>query len=269
MFTVLVTLAAIGNVLLSSIATSPSIAQAQLNCTEVETFKGNGNKQTPPFEVTSDQWRIRPNFESTTPDEGLRNFTIKAYNADDRNFETFLPLEGPGSEPILVSAGAGRYYLDVLRSDNATWAITIEECGVSAPPPEPNPPRPNPPEPNPPQPNPPVDDKNCGNYATQAAAQAELRRNPEDRFGLDGAIGRSSTGIPGVACEDNPPPKDLTPVPGYGEQPRSPRPPKPPKPPHHPKLPPTGGPSSAEILGLGALALLGAALIAGRGIVRR
>jgi len=130
-------------------------------------------------------------------------------------------------------------------------------------------PEPNPPEPNPPQPDPPVDNKNCGNYPSQAAAQAVLRRNPDDPFGLDGVPGRTSSGIPGVACEDNPPPKDLTPAPGYGEQPRSPRPPKPPKPPYHPKLPPTGGPSSAEILGLGALALLGAALIAGRGIVRR
>ena len=132
-----------------------------------------------------------------------------------------------------------------------------------------NPTEPNPPEPNPPQPDPPVDNKNCGNYPSQAAAQAVLRRNPDDPFGLDGVPGRTPSGIPGVACEDNPPPKDLTPAPGYGEQPRSPRPPKPPKPPYHPKLPPTGGPSSAEILGLGALALLGAALIAGRGIVRR
>src|SRR5215217_5421458 len=139
MFTLLVTLAAIGNVLLSSIATSPNIARAQLNCTEVETFTGNGIKQTPPFEVTSDQWRIRTNFESTTPDEQFRTFVIKAYNADDRNFQTFIALEGPGNEPFLVSAGAGRYYLDV-RSANATWTITVEECGEPASPPRRSPP---------------------------------------------------------------------------------------------------------------------------------
>ena len=152
--------------------------------------------------------------------------------------------------------------------DNHGNGIGEGSPGCSGTPPEPNPPRPNPPEPNPPQPNPPVDDKNCENYPTQAAAQAELKRNPEDRFGLDGAIGRSSTGIPGVACEDRPPPKDLTPASGYGEQPPPPRPPEPPKPPH-PKLPPTGGPPYAEILGVGAMLLLGAALIAGRGILRR
>src|SRR5215204_612507 len=90
-------------------------------------------------------------------------------------------------------------------------------------PPQPNPPRPNPPEPNPPHPNPPVDDKNCGNYPTQAAAQAELRRNPEDPYGLDGAKGRTPSGIPGVACEDNPPPEDFRPAPGYGGTPPSAR----------------------------------------------
>src|SRR5215203_4602912 len=121
--------------------------------------------------------------------------------------------------------------------DNHGNGIGEGSPGCSDNAPQPNSPEPNPPEPNPPQPNPPVDNKKCENYPTQAAAQAELKRNPEDRFGLDGAIGRSSTGIPGVACEDRPPPKDLTPASGYGEQPQPPRPSEPPKPPH-PKLPP-------------------------------
>jgi micrococcal nuclease len=133
-------------------------------------------------------------------------------------------------------------------------------------------PTPNPsPNPGPtptPTPMPHPADKNCDNYPSQAAAQAELRRHPEDRYGLDGAIGTSSTGIPGVACEDNPPPKDLRPAPGYGGN-RSPPPPLPKRPPHNPpeppRLPPTGGPSPAA----GTLLLLGAALIAGRGVLRR
>jgi micrococcal nuclease len=119
-----------------------------------------------------------------------------------------------------------------------------------------------------PTPTPDPVDKNCDNYPSQAAAQAELRRHPEDRYGLDGAIGESSTGIPGVACEDNPAPKDLRPAPGYGGNP--PPPPQPPKrPPHNPpqppRLPPTGGASPVG----GSLLLLGAALIAGRGVLRR
>jgi micrococcal nuclease len=116
------------------------------------------------------------------------------------------------------------------------------------------------PGPAPPGPTPPAD-KNCSGYPSQAAAQAELRRDPEDPFGLDGPKGRAATGIPGVACEDNPPPKDLRPAPGYGGTPPTP----PPRPPQGPQLPRTGGPSPA----VAAVLLLGAALIAGRGILRR
>jgi micrococcal nuclease len=99
-------------------------------------------------------------------------------------------------------------------------------------------------------------DKDCGDFRSQAAAQAELRRHPEDRYGLDGAIGRSSTGIPGVACEDNPSPKDLRPAPGYGDNSPPPPPPPPKQPPHEPpkRLPPTGGPAYPGILGVGLLA---------------
>lgn len=79
------------------------------------------------------------------------------------------------------------------------------------------------PNPNPP-PNP-GGDRDCADFPSQAAAQRELRRDPSDPFGLDGPEGRGSTGIPGVACEGNPPPEDLIPAPGYGG-----------------RLPETGGP---------------------------
>jgi len=127
------------------------------------------------------------------------------------------------------------------------------------------------PGPTPPPPPDPGEDKNCSAYPSQAEAQAVLRRNPDDPYGLDGAIGRGTSGIPGVACEDNDPPRDLRPAPGYGES--TPNPPQPPRnsrqpprnPPQPPGLPPTGGPSPVT----GAMLLFGAALIAGRGAFRR
>lgn len=48
---------------------------------------------------------------------------------------------------------------------------------------------------------------NCGNFASQADAQAVLRADPADPNDLDHG------GIPGVACESNKAPKDLVPVP--------------------------------------------------------
>ena len=63
-------------------------------------------------------------------------------------------------------------------------------------------------------------------------------------------------------ARDNPPPKDLTPVPGYGGMP-----PQRPQPPRNPPgvLPPTGGPPYL----VGAVLLLGVAVVAGRGVLRR
>ncbi len=47
----------------------------------------------------------------------------------------------------------------------------------------------------------------CGHFASQAQAQAVLRADPSDPNKLD------QGGIPGVACEANPPPRDEVPVP--------------------------------------------------------
>jgi hypothetical protein len=53
---------------------------------------------------------------------------------------------------------------------------------------------------------------NCSDFPSQAAAQAELRKDPSDPNGLDGPPGPAFEGIRGVACENLPPPKDTTPV---------------------------------------------------------
>jgi hypothetical protein len=52
----------------------------------------------------------------------------------------------------------------------------------------------------------PPGDKNCSDFPSQAAAQAALRADPSDPWGLD----RDRDGI---ACENNRTPKDLVPVP--------------------------------------------------------
>lgn len=47
---------------------------------------------------------------------------------------------------------------------------------------------------------------NCSDFKSQAEAQAVLRADPRDPNRLDGDRD-------GITCENNPPPKDLTPVP--------------------------------------------------------
>jgi len=106
----------------------------------------------------------------------------------------------------------------------------------------------------------------CPDFRYQEDAQKVYDRGPSDPYGLDGPIGPASSGIPGVACED------LPHRPSSGDQ----YSPKPPSPVDNPKgvmpgteakrMPDTGGP---PYLMVGALALLGTALVAGRGILKR
>lgn len=60
---------------------------------------------------------------------------------------------------------------------------------------------------------------NCDDFPNQAAAQQALREDSSDPEGLDGPPGGAFSGIPGVACEDLPPPTDFNPVdPGPGQE---------------------------------------------------
>ena len=54
---------------------------------------------------------------------------------------------------------------------------------------------------------------NCEDFDSQEEAQEALRENPDDPDGLDGPPGQPSSGTPGVACEDLPPPRDERVVP--------------------------------------------------------
>lgn len=87
---------------------------------------------------------------------------------------------------------------------------------------------------------------NCDDFASQAEAQESLRENPDDPDGLDGPPGQPSTGTPGLACEDLPPPRDEGAVPF---QPQGGPPPKtsPPKSsPSQPSPPPPPAPSEDD-----------------------
>jgi hypothetical protein len=113
-------------------------AYAQQNCDTVQTFTGNGIKDTQPFTVTSDTWRLRYTFESTTDDQQSSSFEMTVYKPGNSIPESIITLERPGSDTSYVNAGAGTYYLSI-GSANATWSVTVEECSAPAPSGTPNP----------------------------------------------------------------------------------------------------------------------------------
>ena len=107
-------------------------ANAQQNCDEVQTFTGTGIKETQPFTVTSDTWRLRYDFQSSTPDQQSSSFDMSVYKTGNTIPESVISLERPGSDTTYVNAGAGTYYLSI-GSANVTWTVTVEECSASAP----------------------------------------------------------------------------------------------------------------------------------------
>jgi hypothetical protein len=113
-------------------------AYAQQNCDAVQTYTGNGIKDTQPFTVTSDTWRLRYDFESTTGNQQSSSFEMTVYKRGNSIPESIITLERPGSDTSYVNAGAGTYYLSI-GSANATWTVTVEECAASTPPGTPNP----------------------------------------------------------------------------------------------------------------------------------
>src|SRR5918993_3932292 len=113
-------------------------ANAQHNCDEVQTFSGSGIKETQPFTVSGDTWRLRYDFESTTLDQQSSSFDMSVYKTGNTIPQSVITLERPGSDTTYVNAGAGTYYLSI-ESANATWSVTVEECSASAPPSSPNP----------------------------------------------------------------------------------------------------------------------------------
>ncbi len=108
----------------------------------------------------------------------------------------------------------------------------------------------------------------CKDYNSQAEAQADLRSNPSDPFGLDGPPGEAFEGTQGVACEVYPypegSPRDEIPVnleqEGSPAEPKggsvtptpSPQPSPPPPPPQPtPDPPPPPSPQPAPLLNAG------------------
>jgi hypothetical protein len=115
------------------------IAYAQQNCETLQTFSGDGIKETQPFTVTGDTWRLRYDFQSTASDQQSSSFDMSVYKSGNTIPESVITSESPESDTSYVDAGAGTYYLSI-ESANATWTVTVEECSAPAQTDSPTPP---------------------------------------------------------------------------------------------------------------------------------
>jgi len=185
----------------------------------VNTTSGNGNKQSPVFDVRGTSFRVTTELEATS-DPGLLFFSIDV-NKEGGDNVTTIDRESPGTDTSIVNEGPGSFFLDILAA-NVKYTITVEDCtgssgggGGGTPPPTDG-----------------VQDNPSGGNTHENATPAE------DQY--------TSKKVPPGAI-NKPTGVKLKSVVGK-------------------KVPNTGGP---PYLAVGALALLGTALIVGRGVLRR
>ena len=111
------------------LAAAPSGAQTNEDCSDprsLATFTGSDDQITDEFRVTGDRFRI--SFDTTTidddgPDETL-DLTVR--NADGE-VEGTISISEAGSDSEIISAGPGRFSLEIEAGD-IEYDVTVEDC---------------------------------------------------------------------------------------------------------------------------------------------
>lgn len=102
----------------------------------VNTTSGNGNKQSPVFNITGESFRVTTTLETNSP--RFLAFGV-IVNKEGGRFVTSISRESPGTDSSIVNAGLGRFFLDITAFDT-NYVVTVEDC-AGAPPIEPQGPR--------------------------------------------------------------------------------------------------------------------------------
>ena len=95
----------------------------------VNRTRGNGNKQSPVFNVSGESFRVTTTLDTNSPQFlGFDAFVYK----EGGQLVTAIGRESPGTDSSIVNAGPGAFYLDIL-SANTKYFVTVEDCAGVAP----------------------------------------------------------------------------------------------------------------------------------------
>lgn len=107
-----------------------SSANENATWNDVETFSGTGKKNTPPFEIEAEKWRVSYRSESTSGiGEGAGHiFTLQLMRpGEEFPVET---LANAANQKVMENTSyvyeSGQFYLEV-NSSNGEWTIEVEE----------------------------------------------------------------------------------------------------------------------------------------------
>jgi len=91
----------------------------------VNRTSGNGNKQSPVFDVRGDSFRVTTTLETNSP--RFLTFDLFVYKEGGGQFVTTIGRESPGTDSSIVNESPGAFYLDIL-SANTKYFVTVEDC---------------------------------------------------------------------------------------------------------------------------------------------
>jgi hypothetical protein len=90
----------------------------------VNTLRGNGDKQSPVFNISGESFRITSTLETNSP----RFFYFSAdVNREGGRYVTSVSRESPGTDSSIVNAGPGSFFLDILAA-STNYLVTVEDC---------------------------------------------------------------------------------------------------------------------------------------------
>lgn len=91
----------------------------------METITGTGSRQTAPFSIEGNVFKITSEVEATADPEFLAfNIFVQDENG---GFVAFITQEQEGTETSFVNEGPGEFFLDI-GSANANYTVTVEDC---------------------------------------------------------------------------------------------------------------------------------------------
>jgi hypothetical protein len=95
----------------------------------VNTTSGNGDKQSPVFNISGESFRVTTTLETNTP----QTFAFGAIvNKEGGGYVTTISRESPGRDSSIVNAGPGRFFLDIT-SVYTNYVVTVEDCPGASP----------------------------------------------------------------------------------------------------------------------------------------
>lgn len=92
----------------------------------VNTTTGTGPKQSAPFQITGERFRITIANVATSQDPSLSGVSVFVNEANGDPVADFSQ-EGPGKDSSIINAGPGNFFIETNPA-NSSYTVVVEDC---------------------------------------------------------------------------------------------------------------------------------------------